>query len=157
MSAKKTNDKAAEVKELHAMIEELKAKNEALYLECCDLQKQNDLLVKESIEDRDRCDEERKQRVKIQREKVDLEENVKFLTLRLNEVKEQRMAERNKRHASIPKFVIVSAAAMVVLLASFMLQKVCAIGPSAGYTIQCGMSIIIAWCYALIWDRSRKN
>ena len=75
----------------------------------------------------------------------------------LNYEREQRDRGQKKRHGSIPKFVIVSAVALMVLMASFMLQKLCIIGPSVGYGIQCSMSMVIAWSYAIIWDRARNN
>ena len=67
-----------------------------------------------------------------------------------------RTVEKSKRHGSVPKFVIVAAVALVILMTSFALQKLSAIGPSVGYGIQCGAAMVIAWCYAIIWDRSRK-
>ena len=156
MSAKKTMTNAVDVAELYETIDELKAKNEALYEDCCDLQKQNEILVAESLEVENRYSDERKLRVEAVNARNALEDRIKFLYTGIAVTKKQIAFEKKKRHASIPKFVIVSAIALVVLLASFMLQKLSAIGPSVGYTIQCGMSMIIAWCYAIIWDRSRK-
>lgn len=151
MSAKKTSGTNQ-----RAEIESLQAKNAALELEIGDLEKQAEMFRKEFIRMEDRYNEERKQRVEAQRVKVDLEEEVLNLSIRLQVAEEMRAVEKRKRHGSIPKFVIVAAIALVVLMASFMLQKLCAIGPSVGYGIQCGMAMVIAWCYAIIWDRSRK-
>ena len=156
MSAKKTMTNAVDVAELYETIDELKAKNAALYEDCCDLQKQNELLVKESIEAENNYGDERKRRVKAEKVVIDMQNEIKRLAVQIEAAKTMRAVEKRKRHGSIPKFIIVSAISLVVLLASFMLQKLSAIGPSVGYTIQCGMSMIIAWCYAIIWDRSRK-
>ena len=150
MSAKKNETN------LKAEVEALQAKNVALELEIGDLEKQAEMFRKEFIRMEDRYNEERKQRVDAQRAKVDLEEEVLHRSIQLQAAEELRAVEKRKRHGSIPKFVIVAAIALVVLMASFMLQKLCAIGPSVGYGIQCGMAMVIAWCYAIIWDRSRK-
>lgn len=150
MSAKKNETN------LKAEVEALQAKNVALELEIGDLEKQTEMFQKEFIRMEDRYNEERKQRVEAQRVKVGLEEEVLHRSIQLQVAEEMRAAEKRKRHGSIPKFVIVAAIALVVLMASFMLQKLCAIGPSVGYGIQCGMAMVIAWCYAIIWDRSRK-
>lgn len=155
MATKKTN-KEETVAEMREVIKVLEAKNASLYEDCCDLQKQNDLLVKESIEAENNYGDERKRRVKAEKVAIDMQNEIKRLSVQIEAAKTMRSVEKRKRHGSIPKFVIVSAIALVVLLASFMLQKMSAIGPSVGYTIQCGMSMIIAWCYAIIWDRSRK-
>jgi FtsZ-binding cell division protein ZapB len=155
--AEKVKKNEVKIADLHKEIEELKAKNKALHDDCLDLQKQNDLLVKKSIDSEDRYNEERKLRVDARNAEIAMEERATHLATKIQAEKEKRVLEQAKRHASITKFVIVAAVALVVLLASFMLQKITAIGPSVGYTIQCGMSMIIAWCYALIWDRSRKN
>ena len=151
MSAKKTSGTNQ-----RAEIESLQAKNVALELEIGDLEKQAEMFRKEFIRMEDRYNEERKRRVEAQRVKVDLEEEVLHRSIQLQVSEELRAVEKRKRHGSIPKFVIVAAVALVVLMASFMLQKLCAIGPSVGYGIQCGMAMVIAWCYAIIWDRSRK-
>ena len=151
MSAKKTSGTNP-----RAEIEALQAKNVALELEIGDLEKQTEMFRKEFIRMEDLYNKERKQRVDAQRAKVDLEEEVLHRSIQLQVAEEMRAAEKRKRHRSIPKFVIVAAIALVVLMASFMLQKLCAIGPSVGYGIQCGMAMVIAWCYAIIWDRSRK-
>ena len=138
-------------------VEELKASNAALIDENEDLKNQNDLLVQENVRMEDRYNEERKQRVEAQKKAVVLQEELNKRQGQLNYEREQKHLGQKKRHGSIPKFVIVSAVALVVLMASFMLQKLCIIGPSVGYGIQCIMAMVIAWSYAIIWDRARNN
>lgn len=156
MSTKKTNEHGVDLDKLYEMIDGLQAKNAALEMDNQDLLESLERMERAVVQMEDRYNDERKQRVEIQREKVSLEDKARYLSDRLSEAQGQRVAERNTRHGSIPKFVVVAAVALVVLLASFMLQKLSAIGPAVGYTIQCAMSMVIAWCYAIIWDRSRK-
>lgn len=158
MSAKKNElgHAGVDIDHLMDMNDALQAKNAGLELENGDLQKQIELLVAENVRVEDLYAEERKVRRDASHAKFLLEGEVKKLATQLQAAKELRAVERSNRHGSIPKFVIVAAIALVVMMASFMLQKLCAIGPSVGYGIQCGMSMVIAWCYAIIWDRSRK-
>lgn len=128
-----------------------------LTAEAEDLQKQVQLLIEQNIKADDQYIKEREHRREVQRHNAELEERVRCLVTQLEAAQGLRTVEKSKRHNSIPKFVIVAAVALLILMASFMLQKLCAIGPAVGYSIQCGMSMVIAWCYAIIWDRSRNN
>ena len=121
-----------------------------------DLCRQNKLLVEQIAKTEDHYNEEHKMRVEAKKAAIELEEKVIHLTAQLEASKELRKVEQSKRNGSIPKFVIVAAIALVVLMGSFLLQKLSAIGPSVGYGIQCGMAMVIAWCYAIIFDRSKK-
>lgn len=121
-----------------------------------ELIKQNQLYVEQNLKAEERCKKEHDMRREVQSINEELKSRVQYLATRLEAAQGIRAVEKSKRHGSIPKFVIVAAIALVVMMASFMLQKLCAIGPSVGYGIQCGMSMVIAWCYAIIWDRSRK-
>ena len=155
--AKKKND--LEGLELDQVVSEnldLMEENLRLSTEVDDICKQNQLLVEQITKMEDRYNEEHKMRVEAKKAAIELEEKVVRLTAQLEASKELRKVEQGKRHGSIPKFVIVAAVALVVLMASFALQKVCAIGPSVGFGIQCGASMVISWCYAIIFDRSRK-
>lgn len=154
MANKKTN--GVDLNHLMEMVDELQAKNAALELDNGDLQKQIELMMAENLRVEDLYTEERKARREASHAKFLLEGEVKTLATQLTAAKELRALETRKRHFSIPKFVIVSAVALVVLMASFTLQKLCIIGPSVGFGIQCSMAMVIAWCYAIIWDRSRK-
>lgn len=152
---KKTEAEAAcEVPEVEGLtMEELLADNE-------DLQKQNHLLVQQITRLEKRYADEKE---KWRQYKADvLEEND---VLRRNVQKQERMlnhlfTSRNKETAhkivSIPKFVFAALAAMAVMAVALALQKACVIGPSVGYGVQCSMAMIIAWCYAIIVERSRK-
>ena len=135
----------------------------AVKLDPLDLERENDellkqmeLLTQQVIMAEDRYAEERNRRREEQSLNADLKDRVLYLCTQLEASRELRNVEKSKRHGSIPKFVIVSAVALAVLMASFTLQKLCIIGPSVGFGIQCSMAMVIAWCYAIIWDRSRK-
>ena len=142
-NAKKIDPKDLEINDLKWEIE--------------DLIRQNSLMIHQYVDMENRYNDERQARRDASHAKRMLEEEVKKLTTQVQAAKELRAVEQSKRHASIPKFVIVAALALVVLMASFTLQKLSIIGPSVGFGIQCGMAMVIAWCYAIIWDRSRKS
>ena len=135
----------------------------AVKLDPLDLERENDellkqmeLLTQQVIKAEDRYAEERNRRREEQSINADLKDRVLYLCTQLEASRELRNVEKRNRHDSIPKFVIVASIALVVLMASFMLQKLSILGPSLGYGIQCSMAMVIAWCYAIIWDRSRK-
>ena len=138
------------------MIEALQAKNAELELEVGDLHEQMKRFISENVKLDDRYNEERERRREAQRLSADLEEELQYLSTQLQVANELIAVEKSKRHGSVPKFVIVAAIALVALMASFTLQKLCIIGPSVSFGIQCSMAMVIAWCYAIIWDRSRK-
>ena len=138
------------------MIDALQAKNAELELEVGDLQEQMKRFISENVKLDDRYNEERERRREVQRANEMQKDRIQYLLNQLDAAKTWRAVEQSKRHGSIPKFVIVASVALVVLMASFTLQKLCIIGPSAGYGIQCSMAMVIAWCYAIIFDRSRK-
>lgn len=157
MSDKKTNEGAVAIADLHEMIDALKAKNEALYKDFCDLQKQNELLVAESADVENRYNEERKQRVEARNAAIELEKRANCFASKLRLADDQRAYEQGKRLASIPKLVIAGAVALVLLIVPYTLQQMTVIGPQLAFTIEAVLLMVIAWCYALIWDRSRKN
>jgi hypothetical protein len=147
MSTKKTNNADTAVK-LGPL--DLERENDELL-------KQMELLTQQVIKAEDRYIEEREKRREVQSINAGLKDKVQYLSTQLEAAQGIRAVEKSKRHGSIPKFVIVAAIALVVLMASFLLQKLSAIGPSVGYGIQCTMSMVISWCYAIIYDRSRNN
>lgn len=138
------------------MIEALQAKNAELELENGDLREQVEIYQKEAIRTEDRYLEEHHKWRDAVHGKIAAENALFCLSTQLDAAKTMQAVERKKRHASIPKFVIVAAIALAVLMASFVLQKLSVIGPSVSFGIQCSMAMVIAWCYAIIWDRSRK-
>ena len=150
MSVKKKNDlEGLDIDQVVNENLELMEKNLSLSTEVEDLVAQSDRFMKQAIKEHD-------YRREVQRENEELKDRVSRLSGQLEASKALRDTERRKRHGSIPKFVIVAAVALVVMMVSFTLQKLCAIGPSVGFGIQCGASMVISWCYAIIFDRSRK-
>ena len=145
MSAKKTE-----------MIDALQAKNAELELENGDLREQVDIYQKEAIRADDRYSAEHKKWKDAIYEKFAAENDRFIMATQLEAEKALNATQRKKRHASIPKFVIASAVALVLFIAAMELQKLNIIWPSLGFGVQCLMAMVIAWCYAIIWDRSRK-
>lgn len=151
MSSKKVNEAETTVK-----LDPKEREIVDLKWEIDDLQKQCELFREQVIKAEEKYIKECDRRREEQRTNAGLKDDVNFLSTQLEASRMLRTVEKRKRHGSIPKFVIVAAIALVVLMGSFLLQKLSAIGPSVGYGVQCGMSMVIAWCYAIIWDRSRK-
>ena len=158
--AKKTNEGAVAVADLHEQLDALQAENAELLSENDALRKENDRLMKDFIRMEDRYGEEHQKRM---RERNDaslitayMSKRVKFLDTQLKAAKELRATEKSKRQASVIKFIIASAVALVLLAVPCTLQKLGIIGPQLCYAIECSLMMVIAWCYALIWDRSKK-
>ena len=129
---------------------------EDIIAEIEDVQKQMELLVKENVRLDDQCAKEREKRVRAEKLLTGLEEQHSYLKAQLAAAKELRAVEKRKRHDTIPKFVIVAAVALVSLVIPYSLQHMAVIGPQTAYTIECVLMMVIAWCYAIIWDRSRN-
>ena len=123
--AEKGMKNEVKIADQHKEIEELKAKNKALYDDCCDLQKQNDLLVKESVDAENRYSEERKRRIEAEKACCTLDDRIKFLSNGIEVTKKQIAFEKKTRIASIPKLVTAGAVALVMLF----------IGGLAAYTV----------------------
>ena len=155
MSAKKTT-----ISELQEELDRLTQDNMELSKENIELHEEFKRLVSSNVQMEDRYNAEHKARMRerdeASKKQAVLEERINYLTTSVEACREQRAVEKSKRHGSIPKFVIVAAVSMVVMMTAFMLQKLSAIGPSVGFGIQTGTAMVIAWCYAIIWDRSRK-
>lgn len=157
MSEKKVNPHAGvDFEQLMEMNDSLLAKNTALALDNEDLQKQCELFRQQVIRADEQYQKERDHRREVQSDNEGLKLRVLQLTTRLEAAQGLRSVEKSKRHSSIPKFVIVAAAALVALIVTMELQKLNIIWPTLGFGIQCLMAMVIAWCYAIIWDRSRK-
>ena len=151
MCAKKTN-KTETVKEVDPkdlLIADLNWEIE-------DLQKQCELFREQVLSAEHKYDKERLYRREVQRDNEDLKARLRCIAVQLEAAKALRETRRQKRLASIPKFVIIAAAALVALIVAMELQKLNIIWPTLGFGIQCLMAMVIAWCYAIIWDRSRK-
>ena len=133
---------------------------EGLQEECAELQKQNLLLVEQykSLDERFM-----KEKARWQKYKSDLLEDNDALQRRnklLDQMLSKTLANANKEKAlklvSIPKFVIVAAAALVAFIVTMELQKLNIVWPSLAFGIQCLSAMVISWCYAIIVERSKK-
>lgn len=69
---------------------------------------------------------------------------------------EAQRAARQKRQHSCVRLVVIALLSLVLLVVPCTLQKLCIIGPQLAYALQCSLLMVISWCYALIWDRTRK-
>jgi len=148
------------VADLHEKITALEAECSALALDNGDLRKENERLMKDCIRFEDRFGEEHQKRM---RERGKADKTISELTCdneclraKLDAEKELRALYQLKRQASVSKLVIVSAVAVVLLTVPCALQKLSIIGPQLSYAIECGLFMVTSWCYALIWDRSKK-
>ena len=73
---------------------------------------------------------------------------------RLAKAAQEKQAQAQRR--SLTKFVIIALSSLVLLAVPCTLQKLSIIGPQLSYGIECGLMMVVSWCYALIWDRTRK-
>lgn len=156
----KKNESVMAVADLHEQFDALWADNAELMNENNALRKENDRLMKDFIRMEDRYGEEHQKRMRERNDayKVieELRTKVKIYATWLEDAQGIRAGEKSKRQASVIKFVIVSAIAVVLLLVPCALQRWGIIGPQLSYAIECSLMMVIAWCYALIWDRSKK-
>ena len=129
---------------------------EDLLAEIEDFQKQMELLVKENVQLDDLYNAERKKRVRAEKLLTGLEEQHTYLKAQLQAAKELKAVEKRKRHGTIPKFVVTSAVALIALMIPYSLQKLGCIDPQTGFGIECVLMMVIAFCYGIIWDRSRN-
>ena len=129
---------------------------EDLIAEIEDVQKQMELLVSENVRLDDLYNAERTKRVRAEKLLNGLEVDMSYYKAQLETAKELRAVEKKRRHGTIPKFVIVAASALLMMVIPYSLQQMAVIGPQTAYTIQCVLMMVIAWCYAIIWDRSRN-
>lgn len=156
----KKNESAVAVADLHEKIDSLEA-------ECAEIGKENEYLrreverlMKDCIRFEDRFGEEHQKRM---RERGRADKTISELTCdneclraKLDAERELRAVSQRKKQASVSKLVIASAVAVVLLTVPCALQKLSIIGPQLSYAIECSLMMVIAWCYALIWDRSKK-
>lgn len=133
---------------------------EDLYADNVDLQKQVELHRQQLIRLEDRYNSEkdqwRKYRLDMITQNDMLRENIMHLETRLE--KQMAAGEKAKSHrvATVPRLVVIAAAALALCAVPFALQKLCIIGPQLAFSIDAGLLMAISWCYALIWDRTRK-
>lgn len=133
---------------------------EDLQAECKSIHEQNELLQKQYINLQDRYSSEKDSWKKYRRdmlaENEALREHCMNLEHRADKLQHAAEQERSRRVATAPKLVIISAAALALCGVPWLLQKLSVIGPQLAYTLQLGLMMAISWCYALIWDRTRK-
>lgn len=133
---------------------------EELIADNTDLQKQLELLREQHIKLKDRYSDEKEQWRKYRRdlmaENDTLRDNVLLLDNKLKMLDSVKANERSRLVATVPKLVIISAAALALCGVPWLLQKLSVIGPQLSYTLQLGLMMVISWCYALIFDRTKK-
>lgn len=134
-------------------IEELLADNE-------DMKKQLKLSHEQYISMKDRYDSDKEQWRKYRRDAMTENDNLRDQILHLHQALEKcniaAAMEHKKKVATVPKLVFVAFGALVGVAIPYALQAAGVIGPQLSYGIQCGLMMAISWCYALIWDRTRK-
>lgn len=147
-------------KEVNAEERDLKAENAALMDENIDLARQNELLVKQHTGLEDRFNLEKARWKQYKADMLTENEALRQRNIALEQAEEKRRIgiaqERSRRIATVPKLVIIAAGALAALAIPYTLQVAGVIGPQLSYGIQCGLMMAISWCYALIWDRTRK-
>ena len=134
-------------------VEELMEENDHLLEECRDLLRRCSKLD-------DRFNEEHRKRIeerKTMQEACDsLSQDVEHWRTKARTAAELRNVEKLRKANSAPRLVIISFISLIFCCIPYLLQKACVIGPQLAYGIQTGLMMAIAWCYALIWDRTRK-
>ena len=153
MGTKKTNESAVSVDELLEKIKTLQYENEAIRAAL----NHSDSIA---LDNERRMSREHKARMHERNESAktisDLTYEVESLKARLGASKELRAVEKDKRHRSIPKFVFTSLGALALLAIPYALHMAGQIDYRLAFGIEAPLMMVIAWCYALIWDRSRK-
>lgn len=149
-----------EVEAFNEAMENVGPTMEDLLAECQDLQKQLVLSHEQYISMKDRYDSEKYQWRKYRREAMTENDNLRDQILHLHQALEKckiaEAQEHKKKVATVPKLVFIAFGALVGAAIPYALQAAGVIGPQLSYGIQCGLMMAISWCYALIWDRTRK-
>lgn len=124
-----------------------------------DMQRQINELIAEAIALKDRCTEERRARARdrsiFDETRLELHQTIEGLHADLAKSRDRERKAIQRRHSTISRLVLIALVALVALVIPYFLQNLSVIGPQLSYTIQCGLFMTIAWCMALIWDRSR--
>ena len=133
---------------------------EELIADNADLQKQVELQRQQYIKLEDcfskKRDEWKKYRMEMMNENDTLRDQVLLLDNKLKMLDVLKAKERSRLVATVPKLVIIAAACLGLCCIPWTLQKLSIIGPQFGYALQTVFMMAISWCYALIWDRTRK-
>lgn len=146
-------DTEAELKKLHAVNAELVEENASLRDQ---LQTFSEMAAKAE----DKFHNEHSKRIEegniAAGVQLSLHRKLEAVSSRLEKERISAEQREKRRFASIPKFVLAAAAAFVLLLVPNGLQKLSVIGPQLSFVIQALLMMVMSFCYAIIWDRSRK-
>ena len=133
---------------------------EDILAEVSDLERQNELLIKQHIGLENRYNQEKARWRQYKADMLAENEALRNRNIMLETLEEKRCKaadqERERRVETVPKLVIIAAACLGLCCIPWALQKLSIIGPQLGYALQTGFMMAISWCYALIWDRTRK-
>ena len=149
-----------EIEAFNEAMERVEMTKEELYAENIDLQKQIELHRQQLIKLEDRYNSEKDQWRQYRRDMLAENDTLRDQVLLLNHAVEKEKItgakERSHRVATVPRLVVIAAVALALCAIPFALQKLCIIGPQLAFSIDAGLLMAISWCYALIWDRTRK-
>ena len=155
-----SNIEKLEAEAFNETMERVKMTKEDLYADNVDLQKQVELHRQQLIKLEDRFNSEKAQwrqyRHDLMAENDTLRDSVLHLTQSLEKEKLASVKEHSRRVATVPRLVVIATATLALCAVPFALQKLCIIGPQLAFSIDAGLLMAISWCYALIWDRTRK-
>lgn len=125
-----------------------------------DMERQLDRLIQQNLSLDNKLATEHKLRM---RERNAAEGTELYLRRKLQNTEEKLQKERvakeqkhMKRMAAIPVLAVTSLLALALLAVPATLQQFGIIGPQLSHAMQSGLFMIIAWCMALVWDRTGK-
>lgn len=141
-------------------LEQLQHENMLLREDNEDLRKQTELFVSQLAEADDRL---AAQREKFNDYRADASQAADAMMRRIKELeaaaekrKVAKHQERAARVASASKLVVIAASLLIPTAAANLLQRFGIVDPQIGFALQASCMMGISWCYALIWDRTRK-
>ena len=124
-----------------------------------EMQNQIDILIQKAIKADDQYRDERRSHERDRKifdaARLELHQTIEALHTDLAKANERERKATQRRHGSIPRLVLISLVSLVTLAIPYFLQNLSVIGPQLSFTIQCGLFMAIAWCMALIWERSK--
>ena len=133
---------------------------EELEAQVADLQEEAKRMISLHIEMEDRYGKEYRARMhernafdgKIAEAKA----HTDFLLTQLQVEKNLRKCDQERRRRSLPKFVLISLMAMGLILIPYGLLQGGIICERLAFLIEAPLMMVVSWCYAMIWDRTRK-
>ena len=133
---------------------------EELIAENKELQAQADLHIQQYVKLKDQLNCERetwnKRRRELTREVEAIRSRLDIADRSCEKMRIDKSHERAARIASVPKLVVASLVATGCLAIPYTLQTAGVLDPRISYGIQSALMMVISWCYAMIWDRTRK-